>query len=319
MALDSSEWLDILHREYLEGFIKDGGAAVKFAVVPDREAARGVRGRIDESARALDYLVARVDAAQVKVHLMQDLFHEVARQVPWDDLARRIVGSLYRDAGWRVPDGDLRVESVAALNGVDVGPLRVELRRGMQDLLGRSHELAKDFRYAMLWLCMAVITANGDSADAAAVRDWLRGDLRLISAMKRLLIFRKIGRHNARAMLSSLSACCRLAGFSGLVLVLDVRQFSIGRRQDAADGEHYFTPAAVMDAYEVLRQLIDSTDDLQGMLAVVIADPSLFEDERRGVRVYKALYERVWPDVRLRHRPNPLSSLAQLGESEGGA
>lgn len=319
MALDSSEWLDILRREYLEGFIRDGGAAVKFAVVGDVGAAETLAGHLHEAARAGDYLVAHVDAARVKLHLMQDLFHAVARQIDWDDLARRIVTSLYRNAGWEVPHGDLRVESVAAHNNVDVGPLRVELRRGMEELLRRSHELSKDFRYAMLWLCMAQVASNGQGPDADTVKDWLRGDLRLISAMKRFLIFRKIGRHNARAMLSSLSACCRLAGLSGLVLVLDIRQFSVARRQDAAEGDNYFTPAAVMDAYEVLRQLIDSTDDLRGMLAVVIADPSLFDDERRGVRVYKALYERVWPDVRLKQRPNPLSSLAQLGGSEGAS
>ena len=35
----------------------------------------------------------------------------------------------------------------------------------------------------------------------AAVLDWLRGDLRQISALKSALIFRRVGRHNARHML----------------------------------------------------------------------------------------------------------------------
>lgn len=71
-----------------------------------------------------------------------------------------------------------------------------------------------------------------------------------------------------------------------------------------------------MDAYEVIRQLIDSTDDLAGFLSVIVASPQLFEDEKRGVKAYKALYERIWPDVRLRSKPNPLSALASLAATE---
>ena len=67
-----------------------------------------------------------------------------------------------------------------------------------------------------------------------------------------------------------------------------------------------------MDAYEVLRQLIDSTDDRRGLLSVVLARPELFEDEKRGVKAYKALYERIWPDVSLKAQTNPLSVLVSL-------
>ena len=313
MTVASSEWLDLLRREYLDDFIRQGGAAVKFAVVGDDSPGGALLlDRVEREAADAGYLSARVDASRVKIHMMQDVFFEVARRVPWEDLARRAVRSYYVRGGYRVGD-DLSADAVAALNGIDAAPLHAEVRQRMEEMLRRGDELAKDFRLAMLWLCQAEIWRGSSSEDAATILEWLRGDLRLVSAMKRFLIFRKIGRHNARAMLSSLSAWARLVGLPGLVLTLDLRRLSAARRADVADGL-YYTRAAVLDAYEVLRQLIDGTDDLRGMLCVVLADPALFDDDRRGVAIYKALYERVWPDVQLRQRENPLSALARLGD-----
>lgn len=318
MDVERREWLDLLRDEYLDDYVRQGGATVKFALVADREEGTALMAEVARTAVGLDYVVARVDAAAVRVHMMQDVFHAVARQVPWEELARRVVRRCYTENGLQVPeDGDLRLEAVAARNHADPSFLRGELREQMHALLGRSHELAKDFRFAMLWLCMAPVSRlGGGGADEGAILDWLRGELRLISAVRRLLIFRRIGRHNARAMFSSLGAWCRLAEMRGLVLVMDVRQLGVARRAEVSPGAHYYGPAAVMDAYEVLRQLIDATDDLTGVLCVVLAEPELFEDERRGVKVYKALYERVASDVRLRQRANPLSALTQLSSVE---
>jgi hypothetical protein len=309
--VELGEWLSLLDGEYLSDFVAGGGAAVKFVAVPDVSTALKVREEVRRTAEERGFLVAEVDAALVRIHLMQQLFHEVARQVPWESLARRVVRRCYGDLGMQAGE-DLQVEAVAALNAVAPGPLRADLRRSLEGLLQRSHELARDFRYAMLWLCAAQVAPSGP--DTAVLLSWLRGELRLVSALKKFLIFRKIGRHNARAMLGSLSAWCRLAGLPGLALILDVRQLAVARRSEAGPGQVHYTVAAVMDAYEVLRQMIDSTDDLTGVLCVVVAEPELFDDEKRGVKVYQALYTRVWPDVRLRLRANPLSSMARLAQ-----
>ncbi len=318
MHVEFVEWLQLLDQEYLKDFVRQGGAAVKFVVTDSEELAARIKASVEKAALGDDYLVAQVDSASVRIHLMQELFHQVARQIDWEALARNVVRSRYKELGNDdVPATDLRIESVAELNRVNPKFLRAQMQRSLEDLLGRQHDLARDFRYAMLWMCVAQITrAEGGGPDVETVLSWLRGELRLISPAKKLLIFEKIGRHNARAMLSSLGAWCRLAGRTGLALLLDVRQLAVSRRADASEGTHHYSAPAAMDAYEVLRQLIDSTDDLVGVLAVVVAKPELFDDEKRGVKAYKALYERIWPDVRLRSRPNPLSALASLVGTE---
>jgi hypothetical protein len=312
MSVGFDEWLALLRREYLEDFVRQGGAAVKFAVVDDPATGSALLRTIQSEGEQNGYMVVRVDAATVKVHMMHEVFFAVARQVPWRELARRAVRSYYVQCGYRVPENDLSAEAVAALNGVEPAVLNADLSQRLHEVLARGDELAKDFRVAMLWLCLAEIRRGRSQESSEAIIEWLQGDLRLISALKPFLIFRKIGRHNARAMLSSLSAWCRVVGLPGVVLTLDIRRLSVAKRADVAEGVFY-TRMTVLDAYEVLRQLIDATDDLRGALCVVLARPELFDDDRRGVAIYKALYERVWPDVQLRQRDNPLSALARIG------
>ncbi len=314
LHVDANEWAGLIRREYLNDYIGQGGAALKFAVVGSDDLAGRVLTRVSSDASGLDYLVARVDAATVGVHRMDQVFHATARQIAWADLARRVLKQSYTDIGVEVTGTDLSVDTLAAQNGVTPGPLRAELRRALEALLNRSYDLARDFRYAMRWLCFSLSYRDGMGGhQEKLILDWLAGELRLISALKELQIFRKIDRYNARAMFSSLGSWARLAGLRGVVLLLDIRQLSVARRADAAGKQHY-SAQAVMDAYEVLRQFIDATDDLVGLLTVVVANPDLFDDEKRGVKTYKALYERVWPDVRVREYANPLSSLGYLKE-----
>lgn len=315
MQVQLNEWLRLLRSEYLDRFISAGGAAIKFVVSDDPAIASQVVSVVDTHAREVGCLVAKVDSATVRVHMMHELFHEIARQIQWEELAKQVVRRCYKEQGVTNIGDDLSVDTVASENHFEPSLLRAEVRRSLQELIRRSNDLSKDFRYAMLWLCMAQVRSDGQ-ADVQPILEWLRGDLHLISALKRLLIYQKIGRHNARAMLGSLSAWCRIADYPGLVLILDIRQVAIGRRADALEGTLHYTAPAAMDAYELLRQLIDSTEDLKGVLCVVVGRQELFEDERRGVKAYKALYERIWPDVRLKRRPNPLSALATI--STGG-
>jgi len=312
MNVEIGQWIDIIRKEYLKDFILHGGSAVKFAVAENETAVRGILSGLQKCSAGEGYLNAHVDASCVRIHMMQHFFFEVARQIPWEELAVRIVRSCYARLGYEVGE-DLRFNTVAALRDEEPGPLGTEVRRELQGVLSLSSSMAKDFRYAMLWMCMEKIRNMGNGGmDTSLIMEWLRGDLKLISALKKLLIFRRISRHNARVMLSSLGSWCRQAGYPGLLLTMDIRNLMFSRKTETPEGSLHYTQSAVMDAYEVLRQLIDGTDDLTGILCVVIAPPELFDDEKRGIKVYKALYERIWPDVRLRRLPNPLSALTRV-------
>jgi hypothetical protein len=146
------------------------------------------------------------------------------------------------------------------------------------------------------------------------VLDWLRGDLRQISLLRSAMIFRRIGRHNARQMLFSLAHWSATNGSAGLVLELDVRRLGFARRPRLEERNGiYYTKASLLDAYELLRQLVDNTDELSHCCVVVVAAPEFLSDPNRGLDAYQALKLRIYDEVRDRLRDSPYSSLVRLG------
>jgi hypothetical protein len=320
-VIAAEQYVEFLDREYLRGYVDEGGAAVKFAVAPDAEVGRFFADRIQRVAEADGYAVATVDAATTRVHLLEQVFFAVARQIDWDQLAAvtvraalAAVGFPARSEGTEGGDG-LSVDLLANHFRVDPRELKRDVDRELQQRVHRDYAMVQEFRTAMLRLCQAQLR-TGQVADAehAAVLDWLRGDLRQISALKSALIFRRIGRHNARLLLFSLAHWLAVNGRAGLVLVLDIRRLGFARRPAPAEREgYYYTRAALLDAYEVLRQLVDNTDELANCCVVVLPAMEFLVDTGRGLDAYQALKLRIFDEVHDRQRDNPFSSLVRLG------
>lgn len=313
-----SEYLDFVAREYLAEFIASGGSAVKFAVAPG-EAADRLRAGLLDRARGQGYTVASVDASRVKVHMIDKVFQAIAEQIDWETGARAVVRAALTRLEFSVPDdGSLSLERLASANDYDANELRRDLNRTLQEEILGDYELAQEFRIALLRLCQAEF----DTSDAARTeRDfvhlWLRGELRLISSLKQAGIFQKIARHNARAMLASLTCWLVKTGRPGLVLDLDIRRCALTKRPD--DELLFYSKAAVIDVYELLRQLIDATDELSSCFVLVTISPETLTDRRRGIEQhYDALKYRIWDEVRDRVRTNPLAALVRTaGDGTG--
>jgi hypothetical protein len=309
------EWLAVLRREYLQDFIKNGGGAVKFVVpwgpAERQELWQGLRRNSHET----DYAFVSVDAAQTKVQMIDKLFNEVARQIDWDELAHAFLGSTLLQGSYLVPPDreDFSLSQVASLNGLDLGEMRAIINNRLRERLSQDYTMNREFRHAMMKLCQAQLDPQDVGAGVVeAVHEWLRGELQLISALRSASIFQKIGRHNARSMLACLSHWLSLVGQSGLVLTIDISSYLNDQRPGENDSSLYYSTSAVVDGYEVLRQFIDSTDELQNCLIVIFAPPEFLNNEQRGVRKYDALYLRIWDEVRDVNKINPLSCLIRF-------
>ena len=113
-------------------------------------------------------------------------------------------------------------------------------------------------------------------------------------------------------MLISVCHWLRKCGVGGLVLALDLRPAMPAKA--APDQTVRYSTAAVMDLYEVLRELIDDIENLPGLFVLALADQALVAgDRRRTLDTYKALELRIWPDVRPGDRQNPLAPLVTVG------
>jgi hypothetical protein len=309
------EYVGFLERDYLRGYVDEGGSAVKFVVPSDDSLAARFMENFTAVASGAGFSVARVDAVQTRAHLLEQVFFAVARQVDWDALAGVATQAALSATGYPAPNGLLALDVLASHYGVDPRELKRDVDRQLQDQVHRDYAMVAEFRTAMLRLCQAQLR-SGQVVDAehAAVVDWLRGDLRQIAALRSALIFRRIGRHNARHLLLSLAHWLAANGRAGLVVVLDIRRLGFARRPGPEERQgYYYTKAALVDAYEVLRQLVDNTDEMANCMFVVVASPSFVSDPARGLDAYQALKLRIFDEVRDVNRDNPFSSLVRLG------
>ncbi len=316
-TLVPSDYVGFLEREYLASFVREGGAAVKVAIVSDKDVAGSLCDELTEAARRGGYTAATIDAAQVRIGMVQQVFAAVARQVDWRGLAADVIRGIVNDAYGERVDDEPTLAAISAATAVDPGMARMTIERQLADRVLRNYLLAKDFRVAMLHLCLAELQPDAAAEQGrAAILEWLRGELRLISALRDKQIFQKIGRQNARLMLGSTAHWLRHAGSPGLVILMDLDRLAVARRRDVVDGFHY-TAAAAWDGYEVLRQFIDATDEMVGMFMVVVAPAALLAEEKRGLGAYQALRNRIWDDVRDKHRVDPFSPMVRIGAGAG--
>lgn len=312
MALSLEEWVGLIRREYLAEYLASGGAAVKLAVTA-AEAVPLVLDSLESAARAEGYLAARVSAARARVQSVDRIFQSVARQVEWDAVTDRYLRRMLAEHGIGGLDGRAlsEMDAIADANGRLKSDLYAEIGRLISHRLLENRALAREFRAAVAMLCWGRINPqNVSPTDAEIVRQWLVGERCSMAALKRLQIYQRIARHNARWALLSLARWLHEAGHVGLVLLLDL---SAVVASDPADAEGLrYTRTGVLDTYEVLRQFIDETDEMEHMMVVGVAGPGLVEDPRRSVDNYTALKMRTSDEVRDRSRANPLSALVRI-------
>ena len=318
MELRASEWLDVIRRDYLADFVQAGGAAVKVAVTEDDAARLRLRDTLRELGEAAGYRVAVVDATQTKVQMIDKVFQAVAAQMPWETMARAFLARIIVESGHQLPADRniLSLSALAAANDVPERLLHTSITHILWRELYRDYQMSQEFRLAMVRLCRAQLDPDDETAVTGAVLLWLRGELRRISELKRALIFQKIARHNARHLLASLAHWLRLTGSAGLLLVLDMTRCPQTAPPVAQrDGSLYYSRPATFDAYEMLRQLIDGTDDVEGMFVVALAGSEFTTDPKRSYVQYPALHYRLADEVHDRYRPNPLSALVRIADA----
>jgi hypothetical protein len=298
-------------REYLASFVPEGGGAVRFAV-GDADILTQVSDGLRDQAGVVGLQVVRLDVAVTRLHMLQTVVFALVDALPWDRLLQARLEALVASAGYRWPDPGQSVllPALAEANGVAAHLLRRDLVQALSREVWNEPRLTLDFRYAMIALLDARLSGE-EAALSDAVMSWLRGTLRALGQVKQAQIGRRIGRQNARAVLMSLCHWVRLCGAPGVVLLIDIRQLHRERR--AVTEGFVYTPAAVMDCYEVLRQLIDDVEHFPGLFVAALADDAfLSDDPKRSLSQYTALQMRIWDDVRPQGGDNPLAPLVRI-------
>ncbi|TFG64940.1 MAG: hypothetical protein E4H32_02380 [Nitrospirales bacterium] len=169
----AKDWLGVVQQEYLKNFVRDGGGAIKVAVFPDQDSLQGCQHSLDGMAKAEGYVFAKVDARYTKVHLVERLFHKIAKQVDWDNLAYRFVLRLLEEHGYQIPANrnEFSLRQVAALNERKEPMLRRDVQTWLEKSIDGDSGLCREFRMAMIRLCLAQFdSGDSDRVLATAVK-----------------------------------------------------------------------------------------------------------------------------------------------------
>lgn len=321
-TIQPDAWLRFMEVEYLKTYIRNGGSSIKFTVAFDEQSARFVSDGLPEIGGRLGYLTVKVDAAETKIHMMDEIFFRAAEQLPWRNLSRQMIRKLAVQAGYAWPGGltdDDETplgEKIAFANGIDSPVVLIELKRLIDQHVFKECKLAKDFRVAMTHLCLTELSGGQDGGRTAQVlMDWLTGRNRTIGAVKPYQIYRKIHRATARYFFESMTYWVRMAGFAGIVLLMDIAQVMAPR--DPQDSGIHYTKAAVLDAYEVLREFIDGAHRLSACFIAVLPGAAFLEDHVRGLSAYEALKFRVFDEIRDKRLANPMGALVRIDSGNG--
>jgi hypothetical protein len=319
------DWLNRIDSEYLSTFIKDGGASVKFAVTP-----KELKPELDEAIRSrcqeLGYIVVKLDAAASRVYMPQDIFFGMAQQVNWRHLARQRILGLAKEMGYQADGIDPGhagnvFEAIGAINGRDADGaiiglesefVQSRLELPIQDKVFKNPHMAKDFRVAMTHLCLRESTRENGQYDGQPLIDWLTGANESLSNVKPFHIHTKINRTTARYFIESALYWFQYVGHAGTVILLDNSRVTLAR--DPKDGHRYYKKAMTIDHYELLREFVDSTDQLAGALLVIVTNNEFLDEDpgSRGFGIYPALMTRVMDDIRDKTLVNPIASLVRV-------
>jgi len=318
-TISVDDWLRFIGDEYLRGFIREGGAAVKF-VLPPEEQKGYLSAAFKKLCRELGYLCIELDAARpdTRVYMPQDLFFRLAEQVDWRRLARRAVRRLAEISGLAVAGIDPTAKdniysAIAYANGIETTSVYQDLRPFLEREVTRNSEMARDFRVAMRQLCLHENVDHTKGYMAASILDWLKGTANP-SRVREFSIYTPINRTTARYFIESALYWIRWAGYSGTGLLLDNSRVTVS--PNPRDGRRYYTRAMTLEHYELLREFIDGVDRLTAALLVVASSPEFLDEDAgsraRGYGIYPALRTRVMDDVRDRNLVNPAASLVRL-------
>ena len=317
-----TEWFQAVDEEYLSSYIREGGSSVKFAVTPPDMKAH-LYATMEARCKELGYEVVKLDAKEsaMRAYMPQDIFFGLARQVDWRRLARGLILRLASEReGFRVadidPDAEGVFDAIAEANRLIPQFVNQRLMPEIQNEVALNSSMARDFRVCMSHLCLEEykrIDYNGQPLLA-----WLRGFNNRVSNVRPFSIYTSINRNTARHFIESALYWIRYVGRAGTVILFDNSRVTVPR--NPRDGWKYYTRAMTLEHYELLREFIDSVDQLKGTLLVVVTSQDFLDESplrsSRGYGIYPALQTRVMDDVRDRGRVNPISSLVRLSEEK---
>jgi len=247
LRVPTEEWIDTFESEYLSEYLQSGGSAVK-VLSGSHSSLEKVIESLHSASSNHGYFFSKLNPAESgedgkkpDLHRIDRFYFEATKSVDWKAWAAAEAKN-FLEARIRVAQhrelNDL--DGIAADNGRDTKDLLNQYQREFATRLIRDHSLAIEFRTALTALSRAQLVPDSMTPTTEEVLlNWFTGKTMpgAAAALKRIQIFGRIDKSNARHMLASLCRWLPRTGRVGLVAVLDFRPYEHKRKTAAHAGK----------------------------------------------------------------------------------
>ena len=297
VGLDSL--IGFLKKQYLQSYIPEGGSKIKCVTGrPGCGKTHFARMMLKE-AQAEGFLTVSFSAKQVWLHDFREIYLEILRQCGIERVLSGCARQIIRELGYdpnTIGPGKSLMDYLAERGESDPlskGAVRDALRR----YFTRNPRLDNTFAG-----CCSLLTGGIlghpvlENASREMILGYLNGDKSVKLAQMRALGLSPAGitKYNARHLLRSLCEAVRLAGYKGLLIVIDDMETLLNR---ASGDAIRYTKLRREDTYESIRQLIDDIDSMRNVMFLLCFRRELMDDESCGMKSYQALWMRIQNEV----------------------
>jgi hypothetical protein len=349
-------WLDTIQREYLADYIKSGGSTVKF-ISGDSATLANVQTRLHALSEDEGYFHVHLDAGKFlpndkrpDLHQIDRFFFAVTETMDWKAQTTSEARKYLERRGVVVQPGrDLKdLDGIAQDNGRTPADLINQFQRELVTGYIRDQGLAIDFRTAISALVRAQLLPDAMTPTTEEVLlAWLAGRAMpgSATALKKIQIFERITRTNARHVFASFCRWLPRAGHGGLVVTFDFRPYEhkkVARTKRQADTLQALEQAIAADASREqlkailaegaaepaiaysdlafvqmlaqLRRFLDEIDWFERFMLVILTTPRFYDEASpRNYWAYDALQSRIGQEIHDVQRANSTAALVHLG------
>ena len=314
MTLANELWLEKFKTHYLDNYLPLGGSKVKILVGSAGSGKTHLLRMVKKYAQDMGYLTVLLNMREtdLKFSDMVRLYQTIAGNIN-QELLRGLCRKVAEELGYSIEEYDGSGSILPLLmekEGLNRQKAIREVRKKAQIVFSNS-----DLSPAFQIFAYSIVRQRMVEEEDNFIDDcwkWFKGNKLEIVEKKRTKLFDRLTKPNARVWLYSLIRLIRLAGKTGAIFLVDNLEFITER--DPQTNRLYYTPNAIKDTFELIRQLIDDGEVLPNFLLVLSGRREILDDELRGLLSYRPLLDRLETGLVKIDQFNPFADIVDMDE-----
>ena len=290
---------DFIRDEYYKSYIAYGGSKIKFITGKTGSGKTHFLQLLSAEARGCGFITVDISARDVWLHDFREIYTEIFRSSDLVSCLKRCAAKIAEELGYdysAIPPNQTFVDYLSAMGELDA-ITRKEIRNQLRKMFTRNPLIDNNFAIACSLITGGLLGHPAlENFDEQLLISWLSGnkDVKLPAIRNLGLSPAKITKYNARHMLRSLLEVLKIAGVSGIIVMVDDLEALISAT--SLDAIRYKRMKRD-DVYESIRELIDEVDTLKNIMFFFAFDRILLDDERAGLKSYVALWMRMQNEI----------------------